>query len=53
MRRRIDVGGLYSEARDQLQAGDPAIAWPPANPFTLDHLLQADIPTLQNRLPPP
>ena len=53
MRQRIHIGGLYTDAIDQLRAGDPTAQLPVANPFTLDHLLKDDISTLLSRFPPP
>ncbi|PPQ39014.1 DUF29 domain-containing protein [Rhodopila globiformis] len=52
MRRRIDVGGLYNDAIDQLRAGDPGVRLPPENPFILDHLLNDDLSSLLSRFPP-
>ena len=51
MRQRIDGGGLYTDAIDQLRAGDPEGKFPPENPFTMDHLLNDDLGTLLSRLP--
>jgi hypothetical protein len=51
MRQRIDVGGLYTDAIDQLRAGDSDAQWPEENPFTLDDLLNEDLNSLLGRLP--
>jgi Domain of unknown function DUF29 len=53
MRQRIGIGELYTDAIDQLRAGDPGAPLPVDNPFTLDHLLNDDISTLLSRFPPP
>ena len=51
MRQRIDVDALYREAIERLQAGDPDVDPPLANPFALDDLLKEDVKTLLARLP--
>jgi hypothetical protein len=53
MAQRIDVGGLYGDAIEQLRAGDPGTPWPDENPFALDHLLTEDLNALLDRLPRP
>jgi hypothetical protein len=52
-RQRVDVAALVATAAEVVSTVDPSARVLSANPFTLDHLLQDDIPTLLNRLPPP
>ena len=51
MRHRINVVALYTDAIDQLRAGDPGVGVVLENPFTLDDLLAGDLSTLLNRFP--
>ena len=51
MRQRVDIAALYTEAVEQLRAGDPEARVPDENPFTLDHLLKDDTNALLSRLP--
>jgi len=56
MRQRIDLAGLYRDALDQVRVGDrrneTPRPWPSANPFSLDQLLNEDVETLVQVLPP-
>ncbi len=55
MRQRIDLGALYANAIRQLRIGDRRNkiprAWPAANPFTLDQLLNGEPDDLVQSLP--
>ena len=54
MRQRIDLGRLYEDAIEQLEAGghttSPMRKWPVACPFTLDQLLCDKWAELEHRL---
>jgi hypothetical protein len=49
MRQRIDIGGLYIDAIDQLRAGSPDLQVPAENSFTLDDFLNGDLNSLLGR----
>jgi hypothetical protein len=53
MRQRLDLGGLYSDAINQLRAADPGVTLPSLNPFSLDQLLNEDPAALLSHFPPP
>jgi hypothetical protein len=53
MRQRLNLGILYSDALKQARAGDrrnTVRPWPPANPFTLDQLLNTESDDLLRHL---
>ncbi len=52
MRQRINIGELYTDAVDQLRAGDPGVHLPHDHPFTLDDLLNGEADVLLGRFPP-